>query len=190
MSTSRHRNPTLAARAPKEGKKKRPSRRRVLLIELLLGVIGAGAVAGTGVSGLPVWAVVSFSMGLTAATALVTSAAVGPESERVLSLWGTVVVLAALLAGTLLYASASGQVAFVNYVNDKDVILAPVAGAPPRSEYNAAVLVAGEEHSAYCYLVIKGETWLFFRGSLQDGWAPRSDFHLPPEAHHDLPGLC
>jgi hypothetical protein len=184
------RHPTRAPRARKEEEKKRSARRRVLVIELVLGVIGAGAVAGTGVSGLPVWAVVSYSIGLTAATVLATSAAVGPESERVLSLWGTVVVLVALLAGTLLYVNRPTPVAFVNYVNDKDVTLSPVAGAPPRSEYNAAVLVAGEEHSAYCYVVFKGETWLFFKGSIQDGWAPRSAFHLPPEAHHDLPGLC
>lgn len=170
--------------------KRSARRRRALLIEVVLGVVGAGAVAATGVSGLPVWAVVLFSIGLTAATALATSAAVGPEADRLLSLWGAVIALALLLSGTLSYVNWPSPVAFVNYVNDKDVILSPVAGAPPRSEYNAAVLVAGEEHSAYCYLVFEGQTWLFFKGSLQDGWAPRSAFHLPPEAHDDLPGHC
>jgi hypothetical protein len=182
-----HHAPTSTAPERTEEETKRTAaRRRALLIEVVLGVIGAGAVAATGVSGLPVWAVIAYSAGITAATALATSAAVGPESDRVISLWGTVAVLVALLVGTLVYVNQPATFAFVNYVNDSDVTLSPVAGAPPRSDYNALVLVAGEEHSAYCYVVVKGETWLFFK----NGWAPRSDFHLPPEAHYDLPGPC
>jgi hypothetical protein len=169
---------------------RRPSRRNVLLAEVILGAIGAGAVAGTGVSGLPVWAVVLFSMGITAAVALATKAAVGPESERVRSLWATVSVLVALFIGTLLYVNLPGRAAFVNYVNDQDVVLSPVAGAGPRTGYDAAVLVAGEEHPAYCYVIVKGETWLFFKGTVQDGWARLSAFHLSPEAHSDLPERC
>lgn len=44
---------------------------------------------------------------------------VGPESERVLSLWGTVTVLVALLSGTLVYVNVAGRVALVNHVSDK-----------------------------------------------------------------------
>lgn len=183
---TRKRTPTPAARGREKEQKQRSARRRALLIEVVLGVIGAGAVAATGVSGLPVWAVTVYSIGIAAPVALATSAAVGTEPDRVLSLWGTVGVLVALLAGTLWYVNRPSPIAFVNYVPNQDVTLSPVAGAPPRSDYNASVLNAGEEQSAYCYLVYKGETWLNFKS----GWAPRSAFHLPPEAHYDLPGHC
>src|SRR3954454_23034549 len=53
---------------PKDEQKEGSAHRRVLFAEVVLGTIGAGTVAATGVSGLPVWAVVLFSAGLTAAT--------------------------------------------------------------------------------------------------------------------------
>jgi hypothetical protein len=150
-------------------------------------LLSFGPIAATGVSGLPVLAVIAYSAGITAAIALATkAAAVDPESDPVPWLWGTVAVLVGLLVSTLVYVNWPTSVAFVNYVNDSSVTRSPYAGAPSRSEYDAAVLKAGEEHSAYCYVVYKGETWLMFKV----GWAPRADFHLPPEAHHDLPGLC
>lgn len=181
--------PTSVKKSKPE-QRKSATRRRLLTAELVIGAIGSAAVAATGVSGLPAWAIVLFSVGLTAATASATSAAVGPRSDRVLSLWIAVGLLAALLAGTLIYVNASGPVPFVNYVNDQPVVLSPVAGTHPRTDPEAPVLDPGEEHSAYCYVVVKGATWLFFKGNIQDGWAPLADFHLPPEAHNKLPGPC
>ncbi|MGB6161766.1 MAG: hypothetical protein WCF33_01205 [Pseudonocardiaceae bacterium] len=181
-------NPTPAPPTPNKGRRRHRSRWRERLFEVALGAVGAGVLAWTGLSGLPAWAVVSFSIGVAAAIALVAAAAVGPKSERVPILWATVGVLVTLLASTLFYLAV--QVPFVNYVNDKDVTLSPVAGAPPRNGPTAALLPAGEEHSAYCYVNVNGAPWLFFKGNLQDGWALRSAFHLPPEGHHDLPQPC
>jgi hypothetical protein len=179
---------TPAPSTPNEGRRRHRSRWRERLFEVALGAVGAGVLAWTGLSGLPAWAVVSFSIGVAAAIALVTAAAVGSRSERVPILWATVGVLVTLLASTLIYPAV--QVPFVNYVNDNDVTLSPVAGAPPRSGPTATFLPAGEEHSAYCYVNVNGATWLFFKGNLQGGWALRSAFHLPPEGHHDLPQPC
>lgn len=86
------------------------------------------------VSGLPTWAVVSFSIGVAAAIALVAAAAVGPKTERVPILWATVGVLVTLFASTLIYPAV--QVPFVNYVNDNDVTYRlsqghPLAADPP-----------------------------------------------------------
>jgi hypothetical protein len=187
---SRCRKPTSVPNTQRTGQqekaqKRRSTRRRALITEVVIGAPGAGAVGGTDVSSLPVWAVIAFSIGLTVAAALASSAAVGPESERVLSLWLTVVSLTVLLSGTLLYANWP-HVAFVNHVGDKHVPLSPEPGAPPRSNYDSHVLIAGEGQSVQCYVVAKGKTWLSFKS----GWAPRSAFLLPPEAHHDLPAPC
>jgi hypothetical protein len=180
--------PTAQLRSPTDAS--RAARRRVLLVEAGFLVVGAAATAASGGFGLPVWAVVVLCVGFTAATTFASNAAVGPESERVFSLWATVVMLAALLVGIVVYVNRPGGPRFVQYINSKDVVLSPFAGAPPRSDYNAAVLIPNEEHSAECYVVVRGEPWLFFQGSSEDGWAPRSAFRLAPDAHATLPAGC
>jgi len=169
-----------------------PPRWTVFAIGAGAGAVTAGILAVVGVAGLPSWAIVALSVAITAASSLATNALIGPVSQRVGSLWVTIAVLLAVIIGTFVYLAFPAGPSFVNYVPNREVVLSGVAGASPRTEYDAPVFAPGEEDSSDCYVIYHGRVWLAFQTSTSYGlgWAPLADFHLAPDAQAALPPNC
>jgi hypothetical protein len=95
-------------------------------------------------------------------------------------------LLLVLLGGIWSYFAWFNPPTFVNVIPNKNVTMSPEAGTPPRTGGDALVLSEGEEQSASCYVVVRGETWLKFR----NGWAPLPAFHYPAGVTERLPAPC
>lgn len=171
-----------------KGSLAREHHRRVLVVEVISGTIAAAIAAAIGVADLPGWAIVLLVAAFTAVIALWTRAVIGPSEAKVTALWLASGVLAAAIAGILVYANESAS--SVNYFSTKFVALSGVAGQPPQSGPEAQGIPPGEEETAYCYVVVHGQVWLAFGSGGTSGWAPASDFRTAPTAHSALPASC
>ena len=164
-------------------------RRRIPIIPILVAITTAAAgtaVTLIGVSNAPRWALALLTAGVTLAGAFAANGLTAPTTgEKVISLWITVALLGAILVGQWIFQAAWAP-AFVNLVPVRDVTLSPTPGAPPRSSFDAQVLIGGEEQSTYCYVQIGRQVWLNFR----DGWAPLSDFRNVEGFALQLPQVC
>jgi hypothetical protein len=165
----------------------RQPRRWLLAAELAVGAIVTAVIAVLGLSQLPPWAVALSSVGVYVAGVGVGYALIGRKADRVRNLTVATAALAATLLGTWIYAAAASQApAFVNFVPNHDVTLSGEAGGIPRTSSDSAGLQGGELQSAYCWVDVKGQTWLDF----QSGWGRLSDFHRPAGEPLRLPRRC
>lgn len=175
--------------------------RKLNLAPLFVGIITVGvAVVSTilGILTLPVWALATAVALVTIWSVAITyaltegrqgtdeQAIIGQLKSKIRGYFVGNLSLLLLIIGIVVYMALPGTPPFVNVIPNTDVTLSPEAGAPPRTSYNATVLVGGEEQSAYCYVVVRGKTWLDFR----DGWAPLSEFHYPAGISARLPPPC
>ena len=176
--------------APRTGV--RGDKRRLPIVPISVAIIAAAAgtaITLIGVSNIPKWALALLTAGVTLAGALASNGLTASTmSEKILSLWLTVGLLVAILVGQWIFQAAwiPTVPAFVNVVPTQDVTLSATPGAPPRSDYNAPVLIGGEEQSTYCYVKLGREIWLNFRS----GWAPLSDFRNVEGFALQLPAVC
>ena len=175
----------------------RPKQLAPVAAALILSFV-ATVLAVLGVSPLPVWLLAFATLDVSLWGAAISYVAVVEKKgederaeivqlhRRVLGLVAANGLLVALVLGIWIYGSLSSGSGFVNFVPNQNVLLSPEAGAPPRTTYDAPILLAGELQSAYCHVVVDGATWLDFRG----GWAQLSAFHYPAGYSHRLPPSC
>jgi asparagine N-glycosylation enzyme membrane subunit Stt3 len=164
--------------------------------------LGAAATAVLGVSHLSWWslAIVVFVAG--AVLAAVTYAITEEEEEkhRILALWTSTGLCAALLIGIGIYARIGPSPArTANVVANKMVTLSAEAGVSATKEPSAIdpstgqpyVFSPGSVNTATCYTMVGRSVWLYFHfGLSNNGWAPFSDFHYQNGFSGQLPSHC
>jgi hypothetical protein len=135
----------------------------------VIGIIVSTAVAVVGTASVPLWAILLVGADLTGVGYALTSAVTGGDTKDTelgiakrhnFALWASTVLLVFLVGGVFLYHESSSQ-GLVNVVPDNDIVLSPQPGAPPRGEYNAPSLIAGEPQTTTCYVRVHGQVWLF-----------------------------
>jgi hypothetical protein len=150
---------------PQEQGSDKRRKHRVPIIPVSVALIAA--VAGTavtliGVSNVPRWALALLTAGVTLVGAFASNSLTASKTdEKIISLWIAVALLVTILVGQWVF-QATWAPAFVNLVPIRDITLSPTPGAPPRSNYDAPVLIGGEEQSTYCYVRIGKQIWLNF----------------------------
>jgi hypothetical protein len=158
---------------------------RAALITLVLGTAASITTDVLGVSGLPSWAFLAASAGVTLAASVLAYAALAAR-HRVPALWVAVALLALSLFGSWIYDAESGR-GSANFVADTFVPFSFQPGGPPDSSYNAKGLTEGAVNTAHCYVTVKGAVWLDFGN---DQWLARTAVHPAPGFPDRLPPRC
>jgi len=167
-----------------------------LILMIAAAGVGAAITGLLGVSRLYAWslALVIFTAG--AVLAAVTYA-ITEEKHRILALWISTGLCAALLIGIGVYEFIGPPPPrTANVVANEDVALAAEAGVSPTKEPVFDVngdpeqIYAKVAATATCYAIVGSSVWLYFSFGNNGGFAPFKDFHYQNGFPEQLPSRC